>query len=84
MRFLYVSDSGGNLWTLLNVSTGELIQTREQERANSWAEAWGNARVCSLQGFADALAAVKATTAPQGEVLTRLEAAIGRIESQIG
>lgn len=63
MRFLFTRDQGGKgtLWTLLNVTTGETIQTRDQARANSWAQAWGSARTTDVQGLADAVAAVRNT-----------------------
>ncbi len=83
MRFLYTSDSGGSLWTLINSATGELVQTRDQGIANSWAEAWGSAKACSVQAFLNALHAVRLTTDPDDARFVSLAAAVARIEAEI-
>jgi hypothetical protein len=61
MRFLFCKDSGGNLWTLLNTSTGKTAQTRDQAVADGWASALGNARGTTAEALVSALAAVKST-----------------------
>lgn len=61
MRYMYCKDSGGDLWTLLNVTSGETIQTRDQTVANGWATVWGTARIVSVQEHNNAIDAVKKT-----------------------
>lgn len=83
MRHLYTKDNGGNLWTLVNVGTGELVQTREQSVADTWAEAWGSARVCSVQAFLNALHAVHLTTDPDNQNDTELRKLVESIRDQL-
>lgn len=83
MRFLYTSDSGGSLWTLVNVATGELVQTRDQDIANTWAEAWGSAKACAVQSFLNALHAVRLTTDPTAERFNALRKAIDDITAEL-
>ena len=83
MKHLYVSDSGGNLWTLVNTATGELVQTRSQADANTWAEAWGTAKVCSLQAFLNALNAVEITLRKSKADLAELRALIDSIKTEL-
>lgn len=71
MRFLYVKDSvdGNGIpgWALLNVNTGKVRVLRnngqkiDQERADSWAAVWGNARPCVRQDMLNAMAAINET-----------------------
>ena len=86
MRLMYVRDQGGqsDLWTLVNTATGEVVQTRDQGVANTWAEAWGSARVMGVQSFLNALHAVRLTTDPDEEKHTELKKAIEAIAVQVG
>jgi hypothetical protein len=70
MKLLYVTDSvdgnGVPGWALLNTRTGSVRTLRaddpkNQDRANSWARVWGNARSCTRQDLANAQAAILAT-----------------------
>ena len=83
MKHLFVRDSGGNLWTLVNTATGELVQTRSQADANTWAEAWGTAKVCSLQAFLNALNAVEITLRKSKTDLADLRALIDSIKTEL-
>jgi hypothetical protein len=83
MRYLFTKDSGGNLWTLVNTATGEIVQTREQHIANTWAIAWGSAKSCDIQSFLNALAAVKITTDPDDVRFNQLRAVVDNIAAQI-
>lgn len=41
MTFLYVKDNHGDLWTLINTTTGSVQQTRSQAEANAWSAQYG-------------------------------------------
>ena len=85
MRHMYVRDNGGqsDLWTLVNTATGEVVQTREQGVANTWAAAWGSARVMDVQSFLNALHAVQLTTDPDEQKHAELKKAIDDIAVQV-
>lgn len=85
MRFLYCHDSGGHLWTLINTSTAELIQTRDQSIANTWAQAWGGARTCDVLSFLNALDAVRKTTVTRAtrETLATLDGRIADLRAEL-
>lgn len=87
MRYLFVKDQGGtaNLWTAVNEATGDMVQIRDQANANSWSEAFGSAKVCSLQGFLDALKVIELTTAnvATAEAQTAIRSALADIQAQI-
>lgn len=75
MKHFYVTDSvdGNDVpgWALLNPRTGKLLTMRSedangerinQDRANSWARAWGDASTCTRQDLLNALDAIQKTS----------------------
>lgn len=83
MRYFYTQDSGGSLWTLANTATGEVVQERDQEIANSWAVAWDSAIVCDVQSFLNAMHAIELTTRGNKDRDSKILEILEDIQAQI-
>lgn len=71
MKLLYVTDSvdGNDIpgWALLNPRTGKVLPLRTdvagaQDNANSWARAWGDAKIVTRQDMLNAIDAIQKTS----------------------
>lgn len=61
MKHYRLADDGNGApcWVLLSPRTGKFLPTYDQDHANSWAEAWGNAQPISRRAFLDAIDAAE-------------------------